>query len=58
MIEEIKKELFDILACPTDKSDLVYTKDKKGLQCVKCKYVYPIKEGIPVLSPSELSKKL
>jgi len=53
----IKKELFDILACPTDKSDLVYINNKKGLQCVKCKSVYTIKKGIPVLLPIEMQSK-
>ncbi|MBI4141863.1 Trm112 family protein [Candidatus Woesearchaeota archaeon] len=50
-------ELYSIIACPVDKSDLKYTKEKTGLQCVKCKYIYPIKEGIPILLPPELQEK-
>lgn len=51
MQEPIPKELFELLACPVDKADLKYTEGKKGLKCVKCKHVYPIKEGIPILLP-------
>ena len=52
--EPLSKDLFDILACPVDKADLKYTKDMKGLECSKCGYVYPIKDGIPVLLPPEM----
>ncbi len=48
---EIPKEIFDILACPLCKSDLVYTKGKKNLVCAKCKRKFPIKEGVPILLP-------
>ena len=44
----LPKELYDILACPKDKAKLNYTKDKKGLKCVKCGNVYPIRNGIPI----------
>lgn len=49
--ESLPKDLFNILTCPVCKTDLKYTQDKKGLVCVKCKHVYPIKEGIPILLP-------
>jgi len=52
--DPIPKELFNILACPEDKSDLRYTKNKKALQCVKCKNTYPIKDNIPILLPPEM----
>ena len=55
--EPLPKELYDIICCPTDKADLKYTPDKKGLKCTKCKYVYPIKDGIPILLPPELQEK-
>jgi uncharacterized protein YbaR (Trm112 family) len=55
--DPLPKELYDILACPVDKADLRYTKDKKGLKCSKCGYVYPIKEGIPILLPPEMQEK-
>ena len=56
MKEPIPKELFDILACPICRADLHYTKDKKGLLCVKCSKKYPIKEGIPVLLSEKAEK--
>ena len=34
-----------------DKADLVYDKTRKTLTCKKCKFVYPIKEDIPILLP-------
>ena len=51
MEEPIPKDLFDILACPICRADLRYTKDKKGLVCVKCSQKFPINQGIPVLLP-------
>jgi len=56
MKDPIPKELFKILACLVCKKDLKYTKDKKGLVCSKCKHKYPIKEGIPMLLPYNVSK--
>ena len=49
----ISKELLKILACPTCKGDLKYQKqkNKESLKCIKCKKVYEIKEGIPILLP-------
>jgi len=40
-----------------DKADLKYNKTKKTLTCTKCKFIYPIKEGIPVLLPPDLQDK-
>ena len=57
MKEPLSRELFGILACPVDKADLVYTKDKKGLKCTKCRHIYPIKDGIPILLPPKDSVK-
>ena len=56
MKDPIPTDLFDILACPLCRADLRYTKDKKGLVCVKCSQKYPIKEGIPVLLPPKQTK--
>lgn len=56
MDEPIPKELYDILACPVDKADLEYSRDKKHLICQKCHVKYPIKEGIPVLLPPDMQK--
>ena len=42
-------QLLEILACPVCKKDLEMTADDKGLKCVKCHRVYPIKDDIPVM---------
>jgi len=52
----LSKQLLEILACPECKSDLIYNKDKNTLTCKKCKAVYQIKEGIPILLPKNESK--
>ncbi len=45
----LDRKLLDILACPFCKEDVKLTADEKGLKCVKCHRVYPIKDGIPVM---------
>jgi len=45
--------LLEILACPEDKADVKLTADEKGLKCVKCHRVYPIKDDIPVMLVEE-----
>lgn len=56
-IETIKK-----LCCPFDKGELALTEITKDLSenivegffvCAKCKRLYPIIKGIPVMSPDE-----
>jgi len=42
-------QLLAILACPLCKEDVKLTADEKGLKCVKCHRVYPIKDDIPVM---------
>jgi uncharacterized protein len=55
----MKKDLIEILCCPTCKGDLELTveKEEKGeiitgrFTCSKCKVMYPIDDGIPDLLP-------
>jgi len=57
----MKKELIDILCCPTCKNDLALKieKEEQGdiltgmFTCQKCKATYPIEDGIPNLLPKE-----
>jgi uncharacterized protein YbaR (Trm112 family) len=42
-------KILDILACPACKTDVKLTSDEKGLKCVKCHRVYPIKQEIPIM---------
>lgn len=43
----IDPELVKILCCPLGKAELNYEND--SLVCTKCKAVFPIRDGIPVL---------
>jgi len=57
----MKKEILDILCCPTCKADLSIDIKKEEdneilagtLTCTKCKIQYPIEDGIPDLLPRE-----
>ncbi len=52
----IAQDLLDILACPMCKTDVKPTEYKlnhQGLQCTKCKKIYPIRDGIPVMLVDE-----
>lgn len=48
-IMSINPKLLEILACPVCKTDVKLTADEKGLKCIQCHRVYPIKEDIPVM---------
>ncbi|UCG68726.1 MAG: methytransferase partner Trm112 [Thermoplasmata archaeon] len=58
----MKRDLMEIICCPTCKSDLTLSIEKedekeiiKGvLTCTKCGVDYPIEEGIPNLLPKNL----
>jgi uncharacterized protein len=45
----ISKELLEILVCPVCKATVELQPDEKGLKCVKCRRVYPIRDEIPVM---------
>jgi len=47
----IDKELIDILACPSCKSDVELKENK--IVCKKCGKKYPVREGIPVMLVDE-----
>lgn len=57
MGEELSKKLLDVICCPMDKADLAYDKKKDTLTCKKCKFVFPVKEGIPILLPPEMQEE-
>jgi len=52
----IPKWLFEILVCPVCKATLKYNKNNTKLVCTKCKGVYFIKSGIPIMLPHEIQK--
>lgn len=45
----LNPKLLNILACPLCKTEVRLTADEKGLKCVSCQRVYPIKDDIPVM---------
>ncbi|MCD6487466.1 MAG: Trm112 family protein [Syntrophobacterales bacterium] len=45
----MERELLEILACPKCKGDIRLNKDESGLICDKCKLMYKIRDGIPVM---------
>lgn len=49
----LDKSLLKILACPDDKADVKYKKvgRKETLTCIKCKRVFQVKSGIPIMLP-------
>jgi uncharacterized protein YbaR (Trm112 family) len=54
-IMPISPSLLAILACPLCKTDVQITADEKGLKCVSCHRVYPVKDDIPVMITDEAS---
>jgi uncharacterized protein len=49
----ISPALLAILACPMCKGDIRLTADEKGLKCVACQRVYPLRDDIPVMIVDE-----
>ena len=49
----LSKKLLSILACPDCHGDLAYTKkaSKESLKCKRCRRVYEVKNGIPIMLP-------
>jgi len=52
----IDKELLDILACPKCKGDISLNESQDGLICDSCKFLYHIKDDIPVMLIDEAEK--
>ncbi|MDQ3702732.1 MAG: Trm112 family protein [Chloroflexota bacterium] len=55
--EGLDPTLLEILACPDDKSPVIYQKegDAERLTCTKCGKRYPVRDGIPVMLIDEAS---
>ena len=53
----VSKELLDILICPNCHGDVIYDEAKQTITCVgKCRYVYPVRDDIPVMLIDEAEK--
>ncbi|MBI5560480.1 MAG: Trm112 family protein [Deltaproteobacteria bacterium] len=49
----IDEELLSILVCPVCKGGVRLSGDKSGIVCGRCRLVFPIKDGIPVMIMEE-----
>jgi uncharacterized protein len=49
----IDPKLLDLLVCPLTKGALRYDRDKNELISKAAKLAFPIRDGIPILLPSE-----
>ena len=64
--DKMKHQMMDIICCPVCKGDLALKVQKEDsveilegfLTCKKCKFDYPIQDGIPNLLPPELQKTM
>ncbi|MBC8213706.1 MAG: Trm112 family protein [Candidatus Marinimicrobia bacterium] len=45
----LNKEISEILVCPKCKGDLEHEDESLHLNCVECKLLFPIKNGIPIM---------
>lgn len=45
----ISEELLEILACPKCKGDIYLNEAKNGLICDRCRLLYEIRDGIPIM---------
>ncbi|HEX9890659.1 MAG TPA: Trm112 family protein [Actinomycetota bacterium] len=53
----IDKELLDILICPNCRGEVEYHPDQSEIVCLgRCKYRYPVRDGIPVMLIEEATK--
>ena len=47
--EKIDKQLLSILLCPKCKGKVRLNSAGDGLICDRCKLLYPVKDGIPIM---------
>lgn len=54
-VKGVSKDLLEILACPDDKSAVAEATagGKYALKCTKCKRVFEVREGIPIMLPKD-----
>jgi len=50
---EIDPKMLDLLVCPLTKANLVYDRRRNELVSKAARLAYPIRDGIPILLPSE-----
>ncbi len=50
---DVDPKLLEILVCPVTKAPLRYDREKQELISDAARLAYPIREGIPIMLPSE-----
>ncbi|MCL4678796.1 MAG: Trm112 family protein [Alphaproteobacteria bacterium] len=50
---DVDPKLLEILVCPVTKAPLRYDRERQELISDAAKLAYPIREGIPIMLPSE-----
>lgn len=49
----LERKLLELLVCPLTKGPLTYDKKKSELISKKARLAYPVRDGIPIMLPSE-----
>lgn len=53
----VTKELLDILICPNCHGNIEYDEAAQKIRCLgECRYVYPVRDDIPVMLIDEAEK--
>ena len=53
----VSKDLIEILICPNCHGDIEYDETAQQIRCVgKCRYVYPVRDDIPIMLIDEAEK--
>ena len=50
---EIDPKMLELLVCPLTKGNLTYDRDHNELVSRLARLAYPVRDGIPILLPSE-----
>ncbi len=50
---EIDPKLLELLVCPLTKGNLAYDRERNELISRLARLAYPVRDGIPILLPSE-----
>ena len=52
----ISEQLLELLVCPVCHDRLAVVPERDGLTCERCRLVFPIRDGIPVMLVGEAQK--
>jgi uncharacterized protein len=52
----ISEQLLELLACPVCHDRLLVVPERSGLLCERCRLVFPVRDGIPVMLQDEAQR--